>query len=91
MILACSLVSDASFANFECFQLNIQLESLSPATSLKNTLAQVFSDEFCEIYKNTFFTEHVWTTASKNSEQQQLPEGFANSCYKIVSTFFHKK
>ena len=31
----------------------------------KETLAQVFSREFCEISKNTFFTEHLWTTASK--------------------------
>ena len=30
----------------------------------KDTLAQVFSCEFCEISKNTFFTEHLWTTAS---------------------------
>ena len=26
--------------------------------------AQVFSCEFCEISKSTFFTEHVWATAS---------------------------
>ena len=32
----------------------------------KETLAQVFSCEFCEISKNTFFTEHFWTTASVN-------------------------
>ena len=31
----------------------------------KETLAQVFSCEFCEIFKNTFFTEHLRTTASK--------------------------
>ena len=30
----------------------------------KETLAQVFSCEFCEIFKNTFFTEHLRTTAS---------------------------
>ena len=30
----------------------------------KQTLAQVLSCEFCEISKNTFFTEHVWATAS---------------------------
>ena len=24
----------------------------------------MFSCEFCEISKNTFFTKHVWTTAS---------------------------
>ena len=31
----------------------------------KETLAQVFSCEFCEIFRNTFFTEHLWTTASE--------------------------
>ena len=31
----------------------------------KETLAQVFSCEFCEISKNTFFTEHLWTNASE--------------------------
>ena len=30
----------------------------------KETLAQVFSCEYCEVSKNTFFTEHLWTTAS---------------------------
>ena len=30
----------------------------------KESLAQVFSCEFCEIFKNAFFTEHVWATAS---------------------------
>ena len=30
----------------------------------KETLAQVFFSEFCEISKNTFFTEHLLTTAS---------------------------
>ena len=28
------------------------------------TLAQVFSCEFCEIFKNTFFIEHIQATAS---------------------------
>ena len=31
----------------------------------KETLAQVFYCEFCEISKNTFSTEYLWTTASK--------------------------
>ena len=36
---------------------------LRPATLLKKeTLVQVFSCQFCEISKNTFFTEHLWTT-----------------------------
>ena len=30
----------------------------------KETLAQVFSCEFCEIFENNLFTEHLWTTAS---------------------------
>ena len=30
----------------------------------KETLAQVFSCEFCEIFKNTYFTEHLRMTAS---------------------------
>ena len=29
----------------------------------KETLAQVFFCEFCEIFKNIFFTEHLRTTA----------------------------
>ena len=32
-------------------------------TLLKQILAQLFSYEFCEISKNTFFTKHLWTTA----------------------------
>ena len=41
----------------------------------KETLAQVFSCEFCEISKNTFLTEYLWTTASgypsvKNTNQK---------------------
>ena len=38
-----------------------------PATLLKEALAQVFSSEFCEISRNTFFTEHLWTTASRQT------------------------
>ena len=33
----------------------------------KETLVQVFSGEFCEISKNTFFIEHLRTTASYRS------------------------
>ena len=34
----------------------------------KETLAQVFPREFCEISKKTFFTEHLETTASMSSQ-----------------------
>ena len=37
----------------------------------KDTLAQVLSCEICEISKNTFFTEHLWTTASKQNKTIQ--------------------
>ena len=42
----------------------IKVRSFPGATCGGETLAQVFSCEFCEISKNTFFTEHVWATAS---------------------------
>ena len=35
----------------------------------KETLAQVFSCEFCEISRNTFFTEHLWTTGFEESHK----------------------
>ena len=31
----------------------------------KETLAHVFSYDFCVISKNTYFTEHLWTAAKK--------------------------
>ena len=31
----------------------------------KEALAQVLPCEVCEIFKNTFFTEHLWTNASE--------------------------
>ena len=38
---------------------------LRPATLFKKSLAQVFSCEFSEISKNTFFPEHLRTTTSE--------------------------
>ena len=40
-----------------------------PATSLKKRL--VFSCEFCEIFKYTFFTEHLRTTASERRKNEE--------------------
>ena len=40
-----------------------------PASLLKKeALAQVFSCEFYEISKNTFFTEQLWATASESPD-----------------------
>ena len=41
------------------FLIKLQAEDLAQVA-----LAQVFSCEFCEISKNTFFTEHLRTTVS---------------------------
>ena len=43
------------------------------------TLAQVFSCEFCEISKNTFLTEHVWASALQAT------------MYKPILKFFEAK
>ena len=37
-----------------------------------SNLAQVFSCEFCEISKNTFFTEHIRVTASYLSSRSLM-------------------
>ena len=43
----------------------------------KETLAQVFSCEYCEISKNTIFTENLWATASWESS---IKESSWKSC-----------
>ena len=37
---------------------------LQACNFVKETPAQVFSCEYCEIFKNTYFEEHLWTAAS---------------------------
>ena len=43
--------------------------------TLLQALVQVFSCKFCEIYKNTFFTDHIWTTASEALTNHACPKG----------------
>ena len=45
----------------------------------KETLAEVFSCEFCRISKNTFFTEHLWTIALESLNSCWVP-----TTYKIL-------
>ena len=59
--ISCNVSPEAATGGAFC-------KSLGPATLLKKSLARVFSCEFCEISKNTFFTEHLWTTASVSPE-----------------------
>ena len=43
-----------------------KVAGLRPATLLKKRLwHRCFYCEFCEISRNTFFTEHIWTTSSR--------------------------
>ena len=49
----------------------------------KETLTQVFSCEFCEIFKNTFFTEHLWTIASKIWDQLPALRKLVGSTFNI--------
>ena len=47
-----------------CSAKKVSLEISQNWQEKKKTLAQVFSSEFCEISKNTFFTEHLLVAAS---------------------------
>ena len=53
----------------------------------KKTLAQAFSCEFCEFSKNTFFTEHLWATASDFFSGWLL---FRKAYLSIVTTFLEE-
>ena len=44
----------------------IKLQAEACNFSKRETLSQVFSCEFSEIFKNTFFTEHLWPTDSEH-------------------------
>ena len=44
-----------------------KVAGLMPATLLKRRLCHMCFPEFCEISKNTLFTEDLWATASVNS------------------------
>ena len=45
-------------------EINKILMKIADTSFKKETLAQVFSCGFCEIFKITFFTEYLWTIAS---------------------------
>ena len=42
----------------------IKLRAWGPQLYKKETLAQVFSYEYCKSFKKTYFEEHLWTAAS---------------------------
>ena len=62
-----------------------QIIGLGPATLLrKKTLAQVFSCEFCEIYKNTFYYRTLLVAASGVLINFAILEPFSN---KVAGLF----
>ena len=40
-------------------------ESCRPVTLLKETPTQIFSSEYCKLFKNTYFEEHLLTAAEQ--------------------------
>ena len=50
----------------------------------KEILVQVFSCEFCQISKNTFCTDYLWTTASRSYAKNSA---FLKICFITVKTW----
>ena len=59
----------------------------------KETLALVFSCKFCEISKNTFFKERLWTTASGDHQNKKINLCMLNSFkgFHLSIYFFNRK
>ena len=61
----------------------------------KETSTQIFSREYREIYKNTYFQEHLRTTASEprqDSSRTSRSEIDGSSCFKtIIFSHFEKE
>ena len=54
-------------AKYLCWSLFlIKLQFWGPATLLKKTPAQMLSCEIYKLFKNNYFEEHLWTSASKH-------------------------
>ena len=53
----------------------------------KEPLAQVFSCEFCEMFKNIFFTEHLRTTASVKWKQQIIGRDKLSTAVKFTISY----
>ena len=65
MFLEISKISQENTCARVSFWIKLQASRSQACNFIKiETLAQVFSSEFCEISKNTFFTEHLWATVS---------------------------
>ena len=61
------------------------MQAQRPATLLKTDSNTGIFLWYLRTFKEHIFYRTPPVAASENNEQQQLSEGFANSCYKIVS------
>ena len=64
----------------------IKLQARGLQLYLKKSLAQLFSCEFCKISKNTFFTEHLRTTASASLDYVSRNSLFYYFCQKPIKS-----
>ena len=61
-----------NFAKFTGKHLcqSLFLNKVAGLSLIKEAVEQMFSCEICKIFKNTFFTKHLWATACKSSWSQ---------------------
>ena len=57
----------------------------------KENLAQVFFCEFCEISKNTFFTEHLWAAASLLWKRLEWSMQYSSVSHHQIKKFIPSK
>ena len=75
-----------------CGSLSLnQVAGLRPATLLKKIPTQVFSCEFCEIFKNTYFVEHLQTAAFVRSIYVLCPGEYRESFSSRKQSEIYKK
>ena len=72
---------------FKDFQVKTISKDVNGACKFikKETLAQVFSCEFCKLFKTKFFTEHIWATAP------DVCVSGCKKCWFFKTTFLRNK
>ena len=67
----------------------INLEFWGPAALLKRTLAQLLSCEIYKLFKNNYFKEHLWMSASKHYLKRDSNSGAScEFCKLFKNTYF---
>ena len=63
-----------------CWGLSLNKERYYVTKGIKKeTPTQVFSCEYCKIFKNSYFKEHLQTAASEHTEKEQRRNKFYRS------------